>query len=494
MYRLLIIEDEFFSRQALLCSIEACYPQQFEILSVDNGLDALDLCQHSHPDIVLVDLNIPGISGLNLIQTLNDYNFTGKLIITTAYNRANYIREALSLGVCRYLLKPINTEELKNALDKCISLIKDEQTSENSPFDSLFSYAQSYLIRDILNCHAPQKLLTDIYGWSENGSLNAGFLLWCPDAKTSIEEKYSFLNTAEKLLDFYFLILSATIDGKVLLFLHAKKHIFHKLMPDVLSASLSMLRKTYPQGSLLISKFSTTYTDLYTAVKQTLFIAEHEQSVFFNPNAAHASLKLTSTEERLRIRQKFVQRILERQTVQLVQYLKRKLESCAEPYIWFSLFLEALEVSDPDADLCSVLKLFHAQNWHILLENWLNEYYKSKTIQYIPVSKSQQALEIIKNNFSQDLTQETLATMLGLTPTYFSSIFKKETGKSFPQYLTEFRIQHAKELIDKGEHNIEKIATECGFNNKKYFLELFKKFSGSTFTQYLNKKLEGDFS
>lgn len=485
MYRLLIVEDEFFSRQALQCSLESYYPDYFEILSTDNGLEALNLCQHKQPDIVLVDLNIPGISGLNLIQTLIDYGFPGKIIITTAHNRSKYIREALDLGVISYLLKPINPSELKAAMNKCLSLLQEKQESDRTSFDSLFSYAQSYLIHDILNCNAPENILSSVYGWCENGHLNAGVLIWCPEKRVLDAEKAAFSNSVTTLFEPYFLLLSAALQGNVLVFLHAKKSTIPLQISVILSVCMEVLRRSFPQGSLLLSEFSNTYSNLYSAMKKTLFLAEHEQNTFLNGNPLPISL--WSPDDRLRLRQKFVQRLKERQKTQLVQYLKRKLEASEEAWNWIALFIEALQSYDPHADLYHLLTIFQSQNWPVLLESWLSGYYdmQSGTSDAGPVSKSQQAISIIRKNFSQDLTQENMAIRLGLTPTYFSNLFKKETGKSFPHYLSEIRIEHARSLIDAGEINIEKIALACGFYSKKYFLELFKKYSGCSFTQYL---------
>lgn len=485
MYQILIVEDELFSMQALQCSIETIYPEEFQILISDNGLDALNLCQCQKPDIILVDLNIPGISGLSLIQTLNDYHFAGKVVIITAHDRSKYIREALSLGVVSYLLKPVSLAQLQDAVDKCLCLLQEQEASKKNPLDSLFSYAQNYLIRDILNCHAPQKILEDVYGWKTDGNLSVGMLYWRPESKTTSQMREAYLQYMTSLFGNYFLMLSAVIENHIVIFLHTAKSVESAQVPLILSVCMSMIRRKFFNGSFILTEFVQTYSELYGAVKKGLFLAEHTEHIFLNQNPHPA--KVWSLDDRLRLRQKFVQRLSQKQTSQLVQYLKRKLESGDNFFAWTALFLEALELCDATADLYEILTIFQSKNWTVLLENWLESFYSSGDTDHFPdqTSQSERAVSMIEQCFASDLSQEKVATQLGLTPTYFSSLFKKETGKSFPHYLAEFRIQHAVRLISEGERNINQIAKLCGFQNKKYFLEMFKKYSGYPITQFI---------
>ncbi len=492
MYRLLIVEDEIFSQQALQCSIEFLYPEEFEFIATDNGLDALNLCQHDQPDIVLVDLNIPGISGLNLIRTLNDYHFPGKIVIITAHDRSKYIREAMSLGVVNYLLKPPDPDELKLSIDKCISCLEEKQEHWAGSMDSLFSYAQGYLIHDILTCSAPQKILSDVYGWAPDGSLDVGLLIWSSGKKSDAKLRNDYLRRVTDCFGKYFSLLSATVDGGyVIIFLHAMQSFDAMQLGAILYACMQMLRRDFSDGSLILSEFVKTYSDLYRIVKTNLFLAEHEPGTFLNQNPSPA--QSWPAEDHFRLRQKFVHRLEEGQVTQFIQYLKRKFDGSREGWAWAVLFMEALELYSPSADLCRILAIFQSQTRFILLENYLRELYQ-KGGASPQLSKTQRAIRLIEENFSKELTQEEIAAQLGLTPTYFSSLFKKETGKSFPQYLAEFRVKHAISLLNAGERDIRKLSAACGCQNKKYFLEIFKKYSGYSITQYIQnirEKTEG---
>ena len=486
MYRILIVEDEEFARQALICSIEMIYPDQFEILSTDNGLHALDLCQQNDPHILLVDLNIPGISGLNLIRTLNDCRFAGKMIIITAYNRSKYIREALSLGVSDYLLKPVDLTLLQSSVDKCLTQLQEQNTVQETKLDSLFSYTQSYLIHDILDNTAPAAILSSAFGWPADGQLCACLFNWHPEKKLSDQQSGEFMRLAASLFSPGFLMLSAAIQSNLIFFLQTKSGVTKSEAEVIRWIYTDKLRENFSRGALMATPFVSTYRELYRTSRDCLFLAERTPDTFFTDPVPCQNT--WTPDDRFRIRQKFVQRLRERQTDQLIQYLKRKYETTDDFWPWAAVFIEAVRYLDRSISPDRLLPVFQSRNPFILLEHWLNTFYSAHPdsgILSAANSKSEQAAMLIRKSFQQDLSQEEAAMQLGLTPTYFSNLFKKETGKSFPQYLAEYRISHAVDLILSGEEDPAILTSACGFHNKKYFLESFKKYSGSSFTQFL---------
>ncbi len=146
----LIVEDEQIEREMLLAQTRDCLPDSFTVLGADNGIRALELCQEHSPDIVLIDINIPGINGLALIEALRDFHFPGQILITTAYDRFDYARRAIRFGVIDYLLKPIDESALRAGLEKCQVAIEEENArnhnhrSLQNSIRSAFSYAEAY--------------------------------------------------------------------------------------------------------------------------------------------------------------------------------------------------------------------------------------------------------------------------------------------------------------------------------------------------------------
>ena len=139
MNQLLLVEDEPLERQALKMELETGDYDISEIYEASNGQEALDLFEEKHPDILIVDINIPVLSGLDFIERIVNSEAESKILITTTYDRSRYVRTAISLGVTDYLLKPIDYAELKKAIEKCQLLLEEERRQERK-FEQLYSY------------------------------------------------------------------------------------------------------------------------------------------------------------------------------------------------------------------------------------------------------------------------------------------------------------------------------------------------------------------
>jgi two-component system, LytTR family, response regulator len=123
MTKILVVDDELLSRKKI-CRFLDQRPEKFEILEATNGIEALNLIESQHPDIVFLDIEMPEMNGLDLIQTIGTPNF--KLIFQTAYSE--FAVQAFEKNALDYILKPFNQERFNQALDKGLKQIpKPEQ-------------------------------------------------------------------------------------------------------------------------------------------------------------------------------------------------------------------------------------------------------------------------------------------------------------------------------------------------------------------------------
>ena len=100
---------------------------------------------------------------------------------------------------------------------------------------------------------------------------------------------------------------------------------------------------------------------------------------------------------------------------------------------------------------------------------------EKKQLSYLPVRK---AMEYVENNYMEKIGLEEIAEYVGLNASYFSALFKKETGKNFLSYLTEIRINHAKELLRITNDTMSSIAEKVGYTDARYFSQCFEKVVG----------------
>ncbi len=125
MYKVLVVEDEYLIRKGLLFSFDFNLFHASVIAEAENGKDGLLKIQNLHPDIVITDITMPFMSGLEMIEKSRNENY--EAIILSGYNEFEYAKKALSLDVVHYILKPIDHEELKLAMQKAIKRLETKQ-------------------------------------------------------------------------------------------------------------------------------------------------------------------------------------------------------------------------------------------------------------------------------------------------------------------------------------------------------------------------------
>src|ERR1700730_7412746 len=112
MLKLLIADDEILEREGLACMLQTLMPNRFEYALAENGRRAVEIAEEFHPDIIFMDIKMPGVSGLDAAQTIREIVPESKMIIVTAYDYFHYAREALHVGAKDYLLKPVKRDKL----------------------------------------------------------------------------------------------------------------------------------------------------------------------------------------------------------------------------------------------------------------------------------------------------------------------------------------------------------------------------------------------
>lgn len=129
--RIVIVEDEVQTREGLSRLIERIDPRYRVVGSAANGQKGLELIYDKRPDVVITDIRMPQMDGLEMIESLARLNVTPKYIVISAFSEFSYARRAMSFGVSEYLLKPISMMELKQAMEKLELQLQSERMHTN---------------------------------------------------------------------------------------------------------------------------------------------------------------------------------------------------------------------------------------------------------------------------------------------------------------------------------------------------------------------------
>jgi two-component system response regulator YesN len=380
-----------------------------------DGRMLLSIIEAEKPDIVITDIKMPFLSGLDVIRTARQHGYQSRFIVISGYKHFEYAQSALKYNVADYLLKPINPIELNDTLKK----ISDEIRLNGSDSDSNSDFRRRFFIKKILQdseiAKMPLKEVNDLCGTIFNQGAFRFFYVKidCTDDTITLYSNLSSVlgkieNLANECLKniVYDILFERDIDGIIVLINYALSN------EALITAAIEKLLSSTNNATNMFSGFFTT-----------IGLSADFESLEKAGNAHEE----------------------------------------AELAIWrrMSLGLGNIIYYKPDE------------------YRDINEYTKKRNAR--PV---RQAISYIENNFGSHISLDLIAKEVGLSPVYFSSIFKKETGVNLSDYLSDYRIKKAKEFLKKSNMNINEIAYNTGFQDPKYFSKLFKKAVGISPIEY----------
>lgn len=182
MYRVVVIEDEEAIRKGIIMSIDFSALNCILIGEAGNGVEGIKLIQEKKPDIVITDVTMPLMSGIEMIEQTLEYNYTS--IIISGYDEFSYAKKAIKLGVCDYLMKPIDKEELNNVIQSIVSgfdlsskisgLLKEKNQIEHIQLLETLNKEDHLVdkIMEYINLHYSEKIflsdIADVLNYSES--------------------------------------------------------------------------------------------------------------------------------------------------------------------------------------------------------------------------------------------------------------------------------------------------------------------------------------
>ncbi|QGS69502.1 response regulator [Oceanobacillus sp. 143] len=150
--RILLAEDEFIERKAMRKFIEENFPAIEIVAEAENGRKAIELAEKTSPDVIFMDIRMPGINGLEAIEKINMGNPAIKFILVSAYDSFDYAKEAMRFGIKDYILKPGKKEEIVKAILRVQKEIEVEKIQQLERIQAL-GLRHERLITELM--HAP---------------------------------------------------------------------------------------------------------------------------------------------------------------------------------------------------------------------------------------------------------------------------------------------------------------------------------------------------
>lgn len=512
MYKVLLVDDEEVIREGMTALIDWA-SLGFEFIgAAQNGLEAYELLMKTPVDIVITDIKMPVLDGLELIAKVKEEYPEMVFVVLSGYGEFELAKEAMGHGVKHYLLKPCNERKIIDVLqtiknDFLRTEAKEEQfIKENREhLEKVMPLVREQFLRDFLTnrtyTQEEYKYYAELLNIREE---KHRVVLYQPDGEYGVEELFGLM----KIVDEFFgakRYLTTNIKNQVLMLIEA-------ITDDELIKLISQVREMFfayhhlevtiaYSGENSLAEAPLAYQEVWECLKYAFYLGtgsiltkkdielsrdkKDNQAFIFNYDPVAVAVKSGNLEVALKEIKEFFQQLR----------LKMYEMSVSKTYTT-ELFMAIIRQCKGEAmenylyQLKNLLKMGYLEQVQEFIEEIATRVTKGNYEQIITTHNRliTKTLTYVQENIAEEnLSLKWLATeKLFINVGYLSKLFIRETGEKFSHYLTRIRMEKAKELIKENDEDlVYEVARQVGFgNNPQYFSQLFKKHTGLTPSEY----------
>lgn len=518
MYKVMIVDDEPLILKGLRAIIDW---QQLGLQITSqaaSGEQAMEAFLEEETDIIITDIRMPGMSGLKLIETVRSIDPGVKFIVLSGYDDFQYVKEGMKFGIENYLLKPIDVEELEATLRAVIVKLANVLQQQLAARKEQQILRDNILIRWVTQTISPLELKqrSELIGVPLGGGSFAVAVcgVMQPERQgdgISDEVRMEYVSEAHGTLQSLLGGMSPSalstlcfvdLDGDiVLVWLGKGAELDRSVLQAELGEVMSQLRESLGVDVFLsIGITVQSFTKVHESYEQAKNLQTHrlinsrqsildgEQARGFNPYG----VMLRNAEE-------LTERLAGRDTEGVAEWIEAAFKN-----------LKQTELASPaDAQNIAAHMLIQIGKWskRTYLVDHFNALFQMRSMDSIQryviqfareallsletAERSQSSLiskivQDIHHHFAGELSLKTLSHTYGVHPVYLGQLFKKEKGVGFTEYVNNYRINVAKELLVVTDLKANEISVKVGYSDPNYFYKQFTKFTGSTPSDYRN--------
>lgn len=495
MRKVMLVEDEELILQGLKYILDWEEMGMQVIHTAHNGREALELWQQDPVDIIITDINMPVMDGLEFLKELRKTQSRVRCIILTGYDEFEYARKAISLDVEDYILKPINEEELQSVVELCDERLTELDREQASNMDDKAGWIQ--FLRDSLSREEEDAYIALLPEMKEELSACAAVMKLDLESLKSAKMSDVFTELQKKKPQIRAIYLSAS---ELLLLFYLKEGESGQECSRTAGMIQNQIESSY--GILSFISIGTEfkdYHDLPKSYQEAVKLQKYQIIEGYGSCITAEEIKnrksedITIDDTQLRklifkkdkdaavgyIEDLFINNISKDAAVddfyhiclQITMLLQDiKVEYKLQDYKNMQNLTEMIGKIYQAEDLFAIKTLFIGEVAEIIT------YLHEEDSQYTPVVK--QILSEVQKNYREDMNLKTLAYKYNMNASYLGQIFQKEVGCSFAQYLSNTKNGIAKDLILNTNMRINDIAKEVGYPDTSYFYRKFKQCYG----------------
>ncbi|MDD6401850.1 MAG: response regulator [Lachnospiraceae bacterium] len=531
MYRIMLADDEGIVIESLKFIIQKEFGNECIIESAKTGRNVIELAEQFRPDIAFMDIKMPGINGIDAMKEIRKTNTSVQFIVMSAYDKFDYAKESINLGVLEYLNKPVDRNKIIAVINKAMKIIdKDRKarsralqikekmetvvpiiensfvysllfqgpdTDEIDNFKNLLELENNYCSVAILQC----------------GEENIGNQM-TNSIGSSVRLQRQFSEVREIIKENLGGIVSSVMANEIVIIIPSEDNILEynerSLLIEKARNMLKDLRKRVDASFRIgfgqvvsLGEAGKSYIDAKQALQYIESSVAHVDDVSLGcdyeenypidiENEIFKATKKGNVEAQKVSVEKFYDWMVANYSDTVIDIKTKVLE--------FVLRAETIgyEASSKVYRFCSrhdyIPTIMAYDNFDALKEWFVDK--MNKAAYTVACNKEQAESDVISvakkyilSNYQKDISLDDVSREVDISSYYFSKLFKEAAGENFIEYLTNIRIDKAKELLQGKEKTIKEVCAEVGYADPNYFSRAFKKKVGVTPTEYREENL-----
>ncbi|MCR5217792.1 response regulator [Treponema sp.] len=468
MITIVVADDEKLIRAGIKKILIDNISAELNVIEAKNGKEALDYVNDNSVDVLITDIKMPVMDGIELMQNVRDLSKKPAMIVLSGFDDFNYAKEAISSGVLAYILKPVDSKELVAAVNSALNSAKKiEQSQTELKLKSLIIEGGTGAVDDLKNikmfngfCCVAVKIL---YSASEEKFFSA----LDPNLCYVLERKKKFTGLV---------IQKDYLENLI----NIVRDMGYSVGISTCSDNVLELRKLYHQAysSVLRSFFAEAgQNDVYTYDADSLVSDFSEIDLRYEKFIA--ALDLLSENE------------IKKTMNSLLELDYSDTAKCADSVLYIhdkivsSLFKRYPKFHDNDTYLYlkslmieNIAQVDSYEEWKRYIGDYviyLTQLLIKQQGKYPYITK---AISYVNRHYSENITMATVANYVSMNYTWFSEKFKEQVGTNFNDYLKKYRMEQAKRLLEMGTYKVYEVANKSGFRDVKHFMKTFREMNG----------------
>ena len=525
MYKIMLADDEGIVIDSLQFIIDKSFEGLCEVASAKTGRQVIELAESFKPDIAFMDIQMPGINGIEAMKEIKRFNSNIIFIVMSAYDKFDYAKEAIGLGVMEYLNKPFTREMIENTLQRAMDKIKKERENRSrellirEKIETVTPVIESGFIYSVL---FQENYAEDVSKYQELLSIHEeyGYMLVVAAGGEGEEGLSNPVGTGIKLQEHYGKIreiiksklncvIGPLLSNKIICFIPLAESMTEYEERIAIIERCERLRQELNDrigeqfrigigGIETIPALPSSYRQALEALKLSKQEVAHakdlpvgcayepdypielEKKLFLSiENGDQKETKDCADSFFTWMEQTYPDRFtdIKLKCLEFVLWAERLAYLSGGMLYVFTYRTEYLPT------VISFANTNEARRWFVDKMTQAASNVTHKKEERI-VSIVSEAKHYIEKNFSKDISLDDVANSVDVSPYYFTRMFKEETGETFIEYLTKIRIGRAKELIQDPYMPIGEIGQAVGYIDPNYFSRIFKKTVGVTPSEF----------